>query len=660
MPSIFSIDDKNVSTPVGSIYTVDRQYLLTEDVAKDFNTYRNWGDARITGEDLYLSQSDDGKILTKTSIPPRTRKSLFNNVFGMPSQTPMQERMNMPLLDSPRIREEIHRRGLCTIKELCRASEAGEMGREIYNYSDFMYCKHLGKVSNNYMVTLRRFPYPCGDFINMWDPNDKYQQDTQQHLSDIGRLVTWMGVSGNKIDNIIKFTVKMPYKELEAKNQQTDEGGDTGGMLGTLFNMGNPKYISQVVSGRAGGGNGAFKFANDMTGGLLGLSANDKEDTYRQVAVYKDTTKVYGNSDVITKTMRRNDPLQDEGGLEFEQTITLVFDYQLRSYDGINTRAAMMDLLSNILTVTYTDGAFWKGCYTGTGVSQSNAFANLPLWDVVGKGPHDFTKGSTYKQIQDAGMQTLDSIGKSWAGGMGFDIKDPSTWMNAMKGLGNGLMNVLLGGMLNKLGRPHKQALNSLLSPAPVGLWHLTIGNPKHPIMSMGNMILDNTEITMYGPMGLDDIPTGIKVTITLKHAKPRDNGDIQRMFMGGDFRIYRPYDSGVMETYMASSPVTRRNDRNVQESQKSDPQNTDNKPQSNVKSQNEVKDISEGARQVFMKYFGTTESKNITWAAQEANHGSIEANKGKSEATAEQINKDNNPTVRTISYDDLVNGGTV
>ena len=29
----------------------------------------------------------------------------------------------------------------------------------------FMYCKHLGKVSNNYMITLRRFPLPVDDYI---------------------------------------------------------------------------------------------------------------------------------------------------------------------------------------------------------------------------------------------------------------------------------------------------------------------------------------------------------------------------------------------------------------------------------------------------------------------------------------------------------------
>lgn len=37
------------------------------------------------------------------------------------------------------------------------------------------------------------------------------------------------------------------------------------------------------------------------------------------------------------------------------------FSYKLRAYDNINPKSAFLDLLGNILTVTYRKGTFWGG-----------------------------------------------------------------------------------------------------------------------------------------------------------------------------------------------------------------------------------------------------------------------------------------------------------
>ena len=114
----------------------------------------------------------------------------------------------------------------------------------------------------------------------------------------------------------------------------------------------------------------------------------------------------------------------------------------------------------------------------------------------------------------------------------------------------NQLGGMLIGGMLNNFGRPQKQLVNSLLSPAPVGFWHLTIGNPHHPIMSLGNMILKNTTIEHYGPLGLDDFPTGIRVTCELERGKSRDIRDIEKIYMHGNDRIYTSMGPKVFDMY--------------------------------------------------------------------------------------------------------------
>ena len=71
---------------------------------------------------------------------------------------------------------------------------------------------------------------------------------------------------------------------------------------------------------------------------------------------------------------------QRDTGLIFEQKFTLIFDYELRSYYGVNGKAAMADLLGNILATTYTHGTFWGGERRLNGASQDNIFANLPIF----------------------------------------------------------------------------------------------------------------------------------------------------------------------------------------------------------------------------------------------------------------------------------------
>ena len=110
---------------------------------------------------------------------------------------------------------------------------------------------------------------------------------------------------------------------------------------------------------------------------------------------------------------------------------------------------------------------------------------------------------------------------------------------------------VLKGMFMNKIGRPSVYAFSSLLSGSPVGLWHLTIGNPRNPIMAMGNLILTESTIQHYGPLGIDDFPTGIKVAVTLKHAKSRDAVEISKMYTKGASSIYLNFvNSNEFEDY--------------------------------------------------------------------------------------------------------------
>jgi hypothetical protein len=318
----------------------------------------------------------------------------------------------------------------------------------------------------------------------------------------------------------------MPFEEKEAKLEDSGGGGEGGSALEGLFGAMSGKYASQCLAGTHGTAVSTLPF-------MGGLSSPPYAHTSG-----KDDNRVYGPVDVIKTTHIRGDK-----GLKYEHNIELQFDYELRSYDGINGKAAMMDLVSNVLATCYSTGTFWGGGRRGTGAGQSKAFTNLPLWK-LGSGKYPMNFSGITSALTDSVNYVSDTAKKELGGG---------DWKETLKNLGNNLLGMFMGGLMNKMGRPQKTMMNSLLTPEPSGFWHLTIGNPNCPIMSMGNMIMDKCTIQHYGPLGLDDFPTGLRVNVSLKPGKGRDTAEIEELYTWGDNRIYTPMSEGIEEMYRKS-----------------------------------------------------------------------------------------------------------
>jgi hypothetical protein len=540
--------DKNVIQKV----RYNREQLLSKETAKELNTYLNFG-IFPTYAETFISyyDKDTGELIeappekgstNKSGIGTPGVRSLFNragavmlgsyngsydvDITNGDDNNTHYWRItnNIPLMDSPKARQRIRKSSGCSIKELVNDSAAGLMGQETYAYSDFMYCKHLGKVSNNYLVTLRRFPLPVDDYIGAkGETASKREATSAKQASCIGCMVTWMGVSGNDLANMLKYSYKMPFREQDAEWQDGNQSADTNlTVLNGIFSAFDSNYQKQYLAGYSGiAANTAFE--------AFGIKLGNPP--YANNLGFRDKNKVYGPIDAIKSTY-----IRDGKGITFDQKISVVFEYELRSYNGINPKQAMLDLISNILNVTYTTGSFWGGGIKGYGAQQSNIFANLNIFKCKG-GFTDFV---------DAFSKDLSNLTSN----IKADIDENGGVLATAKKLLNSIGGMLIAGKLNQLGRPQKVMYHSLLSPAPIGFWHLTIGNPKRPIMSIGNMIITNCTIEHNGPLGLDDFPTGLKVTVELDRGKPRDLRDIEKLYMQGTDRIYSSMTDKVYDMY--------------------------------------------------------------------------------------------------------------
>lgn len=530
----YSVSTKGFSASVPLV-------VLSDDESKDETIYRIQ-DIRDTGKPK--DNANSSTQADTNSEKPKTVETWTEMKVNLAPQS-----KNIDLSD-------------CSIDTLVKLSEKratslvgqkeaiSELGVAKYRYIDFMFCRDLGKIPNNHLLTLRKFTRPVGDNINTRLPKSDTPYNFNQSM-DVGRLVTWFGNGDNKLEDIIKYNYAATFKQLDSKIQQVDsqEDEESTGIIGKMVNTINPRYNQAMSQGRTG----AHNFISQLGGRYLSTSyANfGRGGQYERHEIFTpyDHNKVYEPKNTIQSTHVY------EGKLTFSQEFTIKFSYKLRAYDNINPRAAFLDLIGNILAVTYRSGTFWGGSrmFRGAppnkvGTAKVNAFLDR-TFDTLGgignnllSGNLDIggTLGSIWGAVKQIASDAFNTAKSLALGNTSTKGKSPLQVIGAIV-KHTGLWSGVQGMIKNGLGRPAVYALDSLLTGDNVGLWHLTIGNPRNPIMSIGNLIIDKSEITQSGPLGLDDFPTDLMVSVSLKHGRPRDSAEIQKMYTKGSGPIYTP-----------------------------------------------------------------------------------------------------------------------
>lgn len=377
-----------------------------------------------------------------------------------------------------------------------------------YDLSDFIQCEHYGAISNNYLITLRRFPYPVKDDIvnpkiinEAGEPVDAFQPD-------IARALTFLSPElGNDIKEILKFKVGFEWETITSGIQEITQSKGSRGALGASID--SSPLLSAIEA--AANGLSAANAALIRDKGGNGVGWDPTKETY--------PNKVFGPYNVIKDILARKQ------GLIFEQEFTLTFHYDIRGYGQTSPKAAFMDTMSNLLALTYNNAPFWGGAtrYLGSG-SVGKPFGDF---NALKEGRY----GDYFGSLKDQFMSGFSNL----TGG----ANSVGEFFN---NLGNSKLadNIIGGGLMKLLNGPQGATLvESFISGDPTGNWHLTVGNPMMPMMMIGNLTLQDAQFEFDGPLGYEDFPSKLKVTITLKPGRPRDKGEIESMFNAGKGRMY-------------------------------------------------------------------------------------------------------------------------
>ena len=491
-----------------------------------------------------------------------------------------------------------------TTTTLVRWGNESSRGSTPYSFQDFAFCKWWNKIENNRLITLRRYAMPVTDNIEFadYDVDEYTASDKSTYKSAKGETysgtnarsafvplataVTYFGEdTGNKLSEILKFSAGYKWAKLNSGdknphlisvNQVGAEDDIINGNGGGIFGG-----VSSVLSGIGY----AMGFLGDVSNGktinIEGAISSTPPDPYYN-GPYEN--RILGPINVITETYRR------DRGLEFKSDgLSITFEYVSRPIAGINNKAVLLDLLANMLVLTYSSGTWYGGMwrfrsskpsvypfkygdtmnkiYRGelfgkNGAIESltkNVFADagnslstfLPdaisaisnmFSGVVNRIKQMFTHGSEGKSEEEMKKESEEKFQKA------FDTR-------TMKSI----QKVIAAKALRGATIPFIQNQRALLTGEPVGDWHLTIGNPLNPIAMIGNLIVDNVTITFSDELGPDDFPIGFKAVVSLKHGLGRDRDAIESMFNRGYGRIY-----SLSDTFRSSADGETRVDENT------------------------------------------------------------------------------------------------
>lgn len=395
-----------------------------------------------------------------------------------------------------------------------------------YAYSDFLYMKHYHPFNNNRLITLRRFMIPVYDEcrVALKNADAKLRRPIAQALN-------YLDVSGNSLNTLTKMNVGIPTTSITGAGQDgkgsaitLQEADDVLGLGGSIGDAGKAGLkILSLLSGQEGTEN--FDKFQQWTSAYDPWSNGPLQDL------------VYGPVNVITGAEVR------ARGLTFGHTqeLKIVFEYSSKTIEHFNQKAVMLDILSNMLALTYNHAQFWGG---------ENRFLidrkNFPLVraEVMYQFLQDVNNNKNLQKTTTGIAQSASSIVenmKNFANSFSKGSIDGLFTENNLKSLQSVLTQYMFldNAKLKEYQKTILERTKAELTGAPTGEWHLQVGNPFAPIMMIGNLWCTKCDFEFNNELSIDDFPTELKYTCTLKPGMGRDSSAIQSIFNTGGGSVY-------------------------------------------------------------------------------------------------------------------------
>ena len=437
-----------------------------------------------------------------------------------------------------------------------------------YTWSDFLFCKWYGIIPNNRLLTLRKFPLAVNDAASV------KRADNPQNVP-IAQAVTWFGgPSGNDLNSIWQNTWELAWKKdtVDAKNVQGNEIVNFTQQLANALPEGTDKFVKQAVSTLSAvvdakstaGGKSKDELRKDW---ILSVGKGEIEKMKQdfQKSLFTDTgafwNQINGPVNVKNTFLIRDRGLSSRA---VDDNWKLVFEYRTDSYFGMSQRRIALDIIANMLELTYSSGEWLQSLniyYKNIGLELGaddqalieGCFVDGTLnAEELAKNFIKIAETKVDGIIQEA-IKLSAAAGKALANGVfqgGAAILQGSgkvDWnlyngmSDAQKGtLKDAIQIELIKALAGAFPKFVQQRAN--VADIETGNWHLTVGNPMNPIMRIGSLIVRSCVMEFGEELGPDDFPIEMKFTVTLSPTRPRDSRDIRQTFNTGRIDYVESY----------------------------------------------------------------------------------------------------------------------
>ena len=513
---------------------------------------------------------------------------------------------------------KIGKRGVTLSAILSRFGGFSQKNPTPYRAADFLWLKYYNRIPLTRIITLRRYMFPIQDNLTRspymgggtsrsgawrikgWANNPVSQMvtyfgaDSGNDLSSIIKISvssSWTGTSDSKVNDVEMFS-GLPKDAISlfqssraaqfaaglAKLGFSGVGGATKTLLGESGNK-----IGSFATTTSSAASGAEIDQSTLAAGVLAYGGLIDSSRFAGIRSYLDLFNPYESGGYLSDLYRepynrilsaqRRIPGLKGGMFGEETTIQIKFEYSLKAIGHINAKAAMLDIMSNILATTHYRGNFWGGearFYMNKGLfplfdeKQTIEFVKL-IWqgnfDGATQGFQEIIKTAFGNNIptvdaikaliatRDANTNLPSKTTDPRAGGTADTAGTAAENAAAAGGYipeklkDLAAIDLLAGmfGLTSGSGNASIPEFQALRTGAPVGEWHLTVGNPFKPIAVIGNLICEGVDISFNNELGPDDFPTEMTATVKLQQGMSRANQDIESVFNDGFGPMYIP-----------------------------------------------------------------------------------------------------------------------
>ncbi len=368
--------------------------------------------------------------------------------------------------------------------------------------SDFAYLRDIGVMPLNRLMILRRFPE--GTLVDVDLNNVK--------TSPISVVIGWV----KKDTNLLNFS----FNEVWRKQGSDD-------MLHLMINKMIKNEFGPDLSSLVpipGWGNGfLFGILNKM-----GLTDYDHDSL------------PIGDPNVLKESITRP---HEEFGLESSFNFELETVYEQKYIAGIDPTAATLDILSNLLKMGTSD----VRTIGKAGASLINDLRKANENPITGGGwvklmEHvvtSFTKALT-ESLDEAIGEVGELLKTPAPEGQTTNVASTTGKTMTEKSLENitgfqklmktEIFKSILASTLARYQWPLRGSIAMFTGEANTP-WHLTIGNPYAPLLSMNNLYCKNVSVTFGKDMAYNDIPRTIEVKISIEQGRSLGKQEIYKFF---------------------------------------------------------------------------------------------------------------------------------